>query len=522
MALLLALPLAGAELARFSGSVVSEQTSQPLRRATVTLRSVRAGGASISTTTDARGRFELHGIPPGPYSLAVARDGYLPDGRARIGDFRVPPQFLLRPGDVIENVAVRLRPWGVVAGKVRYDDAEPAVGAQIQVLEEYRSRGRHGFRLVAATRANDRGEYRIYGLPPGDYIIAARYDREPAAPETEDRSLETYGIVYYPSAVLVTEALAVRVKSGEEQLGLDVYFKSVRKQRVAGWVTSGASGARLRAPSLAVEQLDSDGTAVLRVPAEVRLEARGGFEIRGVPPGRYRLVAEGSENGVRLVGRRPVTVGEAPVEGFELVAAPEQNWTLTVTGLEAPELRTVRLTLEPRSAAARAVAARPVKDSPGVFEATLDSDEVYDVYLESLPPDFFQKELRRGDERIKALATERGSPPGAVTVVAAKSAVSVAGQVAAEGWRAASGAIVTLIPDPPAGRLADYRETFSDERGLFELRGVAPGRYRVVAWVDSPPCDFYDQAALEACNGFPVEVTQAGRYVIGLRVQGDY
>lgn len=522
LALLPAVPAAGAELARFSGSVASDQTNQPLRRASVTLSSVRAGGPSLATVTDAQGRFDLRDVPPGSYSLAVERDGYLPGGRARIGDFRVPPQFLLRGGDAIENVAVRLQPWGVLAGKVRYDDAEPAVGAQIQILEEFRSRGRHGFRQVAATRTNDRGEYRVYGLPPGEYLIAARYDRTPANPQTEERAVETFGTTYYPSAVLVTQALAVRLNAGQEQLGLDVFFKSVRKQRVAGFVISGKSNARLRSVTVVVEQLDSEGTAVLRLPADVRVTAGGGFEIRGVAPGRYRLVAESSDDGVRLVGRKALTVGEAPVEALEIVAAPEQRWRFVVAGLERRELAAARVSLEPRSAGFRTVEARAVKESPGVFEATLDSDETYDVYLDGLPEDYFQKELRWNGQRIAELATERGTAPGEVTIQAAKSVASVAGQVAAEGWRAASGVVVTLIPDPPAGRLAEYRETFSNEQGLFEVRGVAPGRYRVVAWVDVPPCDFYDRVALEACNGFPVEVSQSGRYVIGLRVQGSY
>ena len=521
IAVLLTLPLAGAELARVSGWVASEQTNQPLRRATVTVRSARAGGPSIAIATDEKGAFDLRDVPPGSYSLLVERDGYLPGGRARIGDFRVPPQFLLRAGDVIENIAVKLQPWGVIAGKVRYDDAEPAVAAQIQILEEFRSRGRHGFRQVATTRTNDRGEYRVYGLPPGDYVIAARYDRAPATPETEERAAETYGTTYYPSAVLVTQALPVRVSVGQEQLGMDVAFKRVRKQRVAGWVTSGVSGVRLRSASLVVEQLDSEGAAVLRVPADVRL-AGGGFEIRGVAPGRYRLVAESTEAGARLVGRKPITIGEAPVEALEIVAAPEQKWTLKVTGLDRREVAGVRVSLEPRSAGIRAVEARPVKDTAGSFEATLDSDETYDIYVDGLPPDYYQKELRWDDQRITALLTERGTTPGTVTIVTAKSASSVAGQVAAEGWRAASGATVTLIPDPLAGRLADYRETFSNEQGLFELRGVAPGRYWVVAWVDVPPCDFFDGTALGSCNGYPVEVRQAGQYVVGVRVQGNY
>jgi hypothetical protein len=64
----------------------------------------------------------------------------------------------------------------------------------------------------------------------------------------------------------------------------------------------------------------------------------------------------------------------------------------------------------------------------------------------------------------------------------------------------ASGAVVALIPDPPAGRVQTYQTTHADEYGNFQLKGLPPGTYVVVAWLDSAPCEIYDPDALATCR----------------------
>jgi hypothetical protein len=63
-----------------------------------------------------------------------------------------------------------------------------------------------------------------------------------------------------------------------------------------------------------------------------------------------------------------------------------------------------------------------------------------------------------------------------------------------------SGASLALVPDPPQGRLQSYRTGLADEYGQFQIRGVPPGRYTLIAWLDDPPCDVYDPSGLEACR----------------------
>ena len=72
----------------------------------------------------------------------------------------------------------------------------------------------------------------------------------------------------------------------------------------------------------------------------------------------------------------------------------------------------------------------------------------------------------------------------------------VGGQVVGPDGDVWSGANLMLVPDPFNGRLQSYREGSADEYGQFKIRGVAPGKYTLLAWLDELPCDPYDADGL--------------------------
>jgi hypothetical protein len=72
--------------------------------------------------------------------------------------------------------------------------------------------------------------------------------------------------------------------------------------------------------------------------------------------------------------------------------------------------------------------------------------------------------------------------------------------VTADPKLVASGATIALIPDPPAGRVQAYQSTHADEYGNFLLKGLPPGAYVLVAWLDSPPCEVYNPDDLATCQ----------------------
>ena len=81
--------------------------------------------------------------------------------------------------------------------------------------------------------------------------------------------------------------------------------------------------------------------------------------------------------------------------------------------------------------------------------------------------------------------------------------------------------MVALIPDPPGGRVQQYRQGASDENGVFQIHGIAPGRYILTAWLDEAPCDLYEAENLAGCRaaGITVEVQQASQQNVELKMK---
>jgi len=216
-----------------SGTVRSDSNGQPLRRAQVVLSPVEAGGSSLAQTTDDKGKFSFPSVAPGSYSATVQRDGYLKQTAGRIGAYKMPPIFLIQPGQDVSSFDFRMVPWGIISGKVKFDDAEPAVGVAMQLYREYHRRGRHGWEVAATTRTDDRGEYRVHGLEPGSYYVAALYQAPQLPPNAEEqrrtdasgkaREELSYAVTFYPEVQKLADAVAVHLLPARKS-GASIFF----------------------------------------------------------------------------------------------------------------------------------------------------------------------------------------------------------------------------------------------------------------------------------------------------------
>ena len=206
------------------GTVLSGATGQALRRAEVLLTPAGSKGAALYQTTDENGAFSFPQVATGRYSITVQRDGYLPLSAGRIGDYKMPPIFSVSSGQTIGGFVFRMLPAGVVSGKVKFDDAEPAVNVAIQLYRSYYERGRHGYAVAASTHSDDRGEYRVHGLAPGTYYVAALYQAplRPSGAQEQTRKDAlgnpvpelSYAVTFFPQAQKMSDAVPVKVAAG--------------------------------------------------------------------------------------------------------------------------------------------------------------------------------------------------------------------------------------------------------------------------------------------------------------------
>jgi len=327
---------AEAATGRIEGQVLADANGVGLRRARVILRPLETGRPALGVETDDRGRFEIRDIPVGNYSLTAQRDGYLPSSTFRRGALRMPPRFYLARGERLTNLGFRLRPWSVLAGKVRFEDGDPAVNVRVDLYQQYHSRGRHGFKNAGSATTNDRGEYRIHGLAPGAYYIAVAFEGDATGPGVEDQArvddsgreirVSSYTTTFYPGTQRLSDALPVRLSSGEELGGMDVYMRPVERVRVGGRITDGESGQAVRTASVFLERLDSGNVGTLPAFAEVEFDAEDRFHIANVVPGWYQVWVEATFESRRMQGRQTLLLTNANVEDLEIVVQPARPW----------------------------------------------------------------------------------------------------------------------------------------------------------------------------------------------------
>ena len=514
-----------------SGTVRDHSSGQPMRRVQVVLAPGVDDTDAIAATTDNSGQFQFTDIVSGRYSLRASRPGYLPAAFAQTEFTRLPFMFPLLPGEDLGGVIIRLRPAGVISGAVYFGDGESAVGVPIQLIREYHFRGRQGYEVFGRATTDDRGNYRIFGLPPGSYYVVAAYASpnpgsgmrrqvrfdEDGLPVAEENFVTTY----YKSTPHMIEAEQVSLRHSEELDRVDIFLTRSRTSTVRGTALSSVSGEVLRGARIRLRQPAPAGEAMVDAPVSTRLEPDGGFEITGVSPGQYTLLVDGLEKEQRLTGRRPLSISAGDVEDFEVLAQPFDQLTgkLTAEAGSTVEFDSFRISIEPHSDSTAGVSVSVHEN--GSFTLPYVAGETYDVFLMEGPPEAFLESATIGglDVLATSFRAQGGSLPEMQMVVSTKGG-AVRGEVAEDETRVALGATVVLLPDPAGGRLQHYQATSTDEHGLYLFRGVAPGRYTVVAWREDPPCQIYDFDALAACRaaGRSIEVDESALEYVNLRL----
>ena len=495
------------------GTVLSGATGQALRRAQVVLRPADSQGASLFQTTDESGSFAFPKVATGRYIITVQREGYLPLSAGHIGDYKMPPIFTVNSGQTISSFVFRLTPSGVLTGKVKFDDAEPAVNVAIQLYRSYYQRGRHGYAAAASARTDDRGEYRVHGLEPGSYYVAALYQAPPRPPSAEEQPRKdalgnplpelNYAVTFFPQVQKMSDAVPVKVAPGDEVAGIDIFLTLVHTVHIRGRVVSAVKGDVIASPSVTLRMNDSDNTASVSAPMSVILNKDQSFEIEGVTAGPYLLMAAGTEGGVPLTGRVPINVGDADVANADVAVAPENLWSgkIHIDDDDSALPQGLTISLQPRRTTASL--SQAMVSENGEFSVPFVPDETYDLYVLNGPDNSYLKSVRIANaERLgQGLEASPGDPPPPLDVRLNSQGGQVVGRaVTADPKVVASGATVVLIPDPSAGRVQAYQIAQADEYGNFLLKGLPPGKYVLVAWLDSPPCDVYNPDDLAACQ----------------------
>jgi 5-hydroxyisourate hydrolase-like protein (transthyretin family) len=526
---------------RVAGTVVDAVTGAPLNNAQVTLTARDSQGAETMLTDD-NGRFAFDDVPAGKFVLSAKRKGYLEQLYKQHQQFSTA--IVTGPELNTENLRFDLHPGASISGVITDEAGEPVRNAQIFLIQRELLMGRRTSFQRAGTATNDLGRFRFAQLTPGTYFIAAsatpwyaqrgqqvffdsgdvfengRHVQQsgsrfiPPPPELD----VVYPMTFFPNSPDLAGAAPITLRSGDAEVA------DIRLQAVPG------AHITLRTPA------PKEGTGVwahisqelvegqrFNVPAATQQIAPGVWEISGVPPGRFDVdLAINDGTGNHIARRQSVQVSGASAD----LVLGEANSPVKLSGVarfdDGSEFNSPPR-LQVKSTATGAW-----------YQLPSEKDGTFEMKSDGLPPGPYEiwvmqsrdAEAVRSIKATNAKVTSgrafdiTGAGDVKLEVILSRGTGSISGFALKDG-KPLDAVMVALVPENPEHNLVLFRRDQSDSDGSFNLPGIHPGKYTVIALENGWDIEWLEPGALRKylAAGQRVQVTPNARLEVKVSVQ---
>jgi hypothetical protein len=328
------MPNAAVNYGGLTGRVIGEDGPVPFATVIVTIVGGRGqGNGSHTVITDAEGNFKVDGVRAAALQIQVNAPGYVQESAA----VSVPGVEPNAPAEVVtqtyyrigDDVTIWLVKGGVITGRVLDPAGDPVIG--VRVSAQPTSVTVANLAAALSTMANneaqtdDRGMYRIFGLPAGTYVVVANtgamggggfggglgagFGGGRGGPQRNP--FASAAPVYYPSGNRAAAA-EITVNSGGETSGIDIQYRSMRGFAISGTIADATPDPNLgRGRDGAFTVVTLTHKASGQLINTTFLGPRGGpsgrrgpttgiattFSILGVADGEYEVTAQRNSGG---------------------------------------------------------------------------------------------------------------------------------------------------------------------------------------------------------------------------------
>jgi hypothetical protein len=518
-------------LSAIAGLALDASTSEPIAAVEIALSKIPDATETSALvlppainllTTDTAGRFSFVGLVPGSYVLRVtAANHVLSAGNLTSSGTRVL-SLTVSAREKLNDLRIRLIKEAKIHGRITNHLNQPLVRAAVQLWRPvYDEFGKKTFQLNSSTETDDRGEYRLAGLLPGEYYltgggvvtVGARGGPRTLPPQSVNFR------TYFPRTTDVEKAETLRLSSGAEY-SADITIPVQEVYRLRGRIIDSQTG---KPPSSIEMWVRHPVTFFENAQREYSLKydaSSGEFELLNVPPSSYILEVRALAVPFRALGpddvneRRAmlanapsaevaITLGNGDLSGIEVVLTPSFSLgaQITVEGsnVVSGQISDAKVILTPlqhgRPTNVSVRSAYQVQQPTSSGDIELKNVRVgeYSITVKGLPSTLSVKEIRLDNNDILNRPFDLSGPSQErIRIVLTSTSASVSGTVVDSSHTPKPLTTVVMVPSDSRFRLDRYATTLTDTNGRFSFSGMAAGSYIVLAGQNEAAYGYFD------------------------------
>ena len=459
--------------------------------------------------TDADGNYRITDVPMGSYYVAPVAPVYTVPGASRLTSAN--EAVVITGGETVDGIDFSLVRGGVITGRVTDTESRPVIEQAVTLhnVDQTTPQGSPAMRAPGNFRTDDRGMYRIYGVPAGHYKFSVGAQQRFSAYSTI-MGQQAYKQTFYPDTTDASQATVIEVGEGAEVSNVDIKVgRTVDEYSVAGHVIDNDTNSPVPNVGFVLSVLAGGGDVqrgrgLMALP--VTSDSNGQFRVDNVPPGRY-LISVAPQSGAGISGQSaPFDVINQDVNGVEVraVKGASLSGVVVVDGNQDPSILAELLQFQVQvfvlsngggggGGAAIATAQSVPLNADGSFQVTGLSAGTLRLSLtaqDSTLQGAF-KLLRtevNGAQQPRGISVRSGDEITGVRLVAAYANGVIQGLVKIQNGTLAPGSTIFAHLSLAGRGPSNLGAARVDARGRFLIQNVPPGSYTLkVTALASPP-----------------------------------
>jgi len=474
------------------GHATAADTNQSARRTQIRLNRMGGGrnegpGVNLVVSTDTDGNYEFTGLVPGRYMLTASKNGYIPEPWGATEPNAPPKPIDIQEGQTIEHVDFSLIRGSVITGRIFDEVGDPISNVQVSAL---RAVGTGDRRLVPGGRfssTDDLGNFRLYGLTPGEYIVEAQW-RQIMASSAEALGRTGYAPTYFPGTTDALSAQHFVLRANQNIADIVMSLVPVATVRVSGSVVDSHGAAVNNGAVMLMQQQRTDAVVTnMIIPSGAPLRD-GKFVFPTVAPGQY--VLRKMPNGPIDSGESAaidLSVGNDDIIDLQLTTSPplRVSGRIIVEAGGAPLNAPPRLSLSPVT---QGIGMGPQQSGIAKDDLTFELKAppgVYRLQTQTMPSQWSVRAVRVGGVDVidDGIEVKPGRDVTGIEVDVTSRTQTITGSVTASADQIKDSAVIVFPSDAKRMKYTQryVRVIRPGPEGRFSVAGLPPGDYYAVA-----------------------------------------